>query len=167
MRSSARIIATIAAVALLTPPLLFAAEDPTNSTGAATVADSAVATDSMGNADVRAALASDQSGATALPSGRTYNSYPRVELFLGYSYLRAMPTYSPGNRMVDLNGGSTSIAFNLNRYLGLVGDFGGFDASEINLTGAGASPAGTVNASGTAYTYMAGPRPRKKIKNKK
>lgn len=57
-----------------------------------------------------------------------------------------------------LNGGSTSLAFNLNRYLGIVGDFGGFKASELDLTGAGANPARVANASGTAFAYMAGPR---------
>ena len=158
MKSRARMIATIAAVALLTPPFLYAAEASASSSVTAATVASALPLAAVGNAEARTVLATAQAGAAALPSGRTYNSYPKVELFLGYSYLRAMPTYSTGNRMVDLNGGSTSIAFNLNRYLGLVGDFGGFDASQINLTGAGASPSGTVNASGTAYTYMAGPR---------
>jgi hypothetical protein len=158
MKLRTRMIATMAAVALLTPPFLFAAEDSTSSSIAATAVDSALTPNAVGNAEVPAALAAAQYAAPAPPVGRAYRSYPRVELFLGYSYLRGMPTYSPGNRMVYMNGGSTSIAFNLNRYFGLVGDFGGFDASEIDLTGAGANPAGTVNASGTAYTYMAGPR---------
>jgi outer membrane protein OmpA-like peptidoglycan-associated protein len=83
---------------------------------------------------------------------------PKVELFLGYSYLRAVPVLAPGNRMEWLHGGSTSVAFNLNRYLGLVGDFGGFKANELEMTGAGASPAGVSKATGTAFTYMAGPR---------
>jgi opacity protein-like surface antigen len=85
-------------------------------------------------------------------------SYPKVELFLGYSYLRGVPTRSPGNRMDSLNGGSANIAFNLNRYFGIVGDVGGFNASEIQITGAGANPAGVSDASGTAFTFMAGPR---------
>jgi hypothetical protein len=83
---------------------------------------------------------------------------PKVELFLGYSYLRAVPLLAAGNRMETLNGGSTSIAFNLNRYFGVVGDFGGFNATELELTGAGANPAGVNNASGNALTYLAGPR---------
>ena len=37
---------------------------------------------------------------------------------MGYSYLRAVPELAAGNRLVWLNGGSTSLAFNLNRYLG-------------------------------------------------
>ena len=156
MKFRTRMIAAMAAVALLVPPFLFAAEDSTNSSARATAVDSAVAPAAVGNAEVPAALA--QSAAPAPSSGRTYRSYPRAELFLGYSYIRGVPTLSPGNRMDYLNGGSTSIAFNLNRTLGLVGDFGGYDASELQLTGAGANPARVADASGTAYTFMAGPR---------
>jgi opacity protein-like surface antigen len=94
----------------------------------------------------------------AMPYSRGLNSYtPRVEWFLGYSYLRAVPELAAGNRLVYLNGGSTSIAFNFNRYLGIVGDFGGFKDSKLLLTGPG-EPSGAVNSSGTAYTYLFGPR---------
>ena len=158
MKFRTRMIATTAAVALLAPPFLFAAEDSTNSSPKVTAVDSAVTPDAVGYAEAPAALASAQTAAPAPSSTRTYRSYPRAELFLGYSYIRGVPTLSPGNRMDFLNGGSASIAFNLNRYLGLVGDFGGFDASELQLTGAGANPARVSNASGTAFTYMAGPR---------
>ena len=131
MRFTARMFTTMAAVALLAPTLLFAAEDSTSAA---------------------------QAAAPAPTTGRAYVSYPKVELFLGYSYLRGVPTLSPGNRMDSLNGGSANIAFNLNRYLGLVADVGGFNASELQLTGAGANPARVSDASGTAFTFMAGPR---------
>ena len=62
------------------------------------------------------------------------NSYPKVEWFLGYSFWRAVPT-SSSNRMGYLHGGSTSIAYNFNRYLGLAADFGGFDNSKLTLLG--------------------------------
>jgi outer membrane protein OmpA-like peptidoglycan-associated protein/opacity protein-like surface antigen len=91
-------------------------------------------------------------------SNGPHSGTPKAELFLGYSYLRAVPAPADGNRMVWLNGGSTSIAFNLNRYIGLVGDFGGFDDSEIRLAASGATPSSTVDSSGTAYTYLIGPR---------
>ena len=80
---------------------------------------------------------------------------PRVEWFLGYSFWRAMPT-SPANRMGYLHGGSTSLAINLDRYVGLVADFGVYDNSRITLM----SPAGnqTFDSNGTAYTYTIGPR---------
>ncbi len=91
-------------------------------------------------------------------SNRPNFGTPKAELFLGYSYLRAVPAPADGNRMMWLNGGSTSIAYNFNRYLGIVGDFGGFDDSEIRLAGTGANPTSTVDSSGTAYTYLFGPR---------
>ncbi len=57
--------------------------------------------------------------AAAMPYSEGMNiGTPRFELFLGYSYLRAVPTLADGNRLVWLNGGSTSIAYNFNRYLG-------------------------------------------------
>lgn len=80
---------------------------------------------------------------------------PKIEWFLGYSFWRAMPT-ATGNRMSYLHGGSTSVAYNFNRYIGLVADFGGYDDSRLTFL----SPAGnqTVDSSGSAYTYMFGPR---------
>jgi outer membrane protein OmpA-like peptidoglycan-associated protein len=95
------------------------------------------------------------------PSGRggrwagSDDSTPRVEWFFGYSFWRAMPT-SPANRMGYLHGGSTSVAYNFNRYFGLVADFGGFDNNRLTLFGATGNP--TVNSNGGAYTYLFGPR---------
>lgn len=83
---------------------------------------------------------------------------PRAELFVGYSYLRATPTLADGNRLVNLNGGSTSLAFNVNRYLGLVTDFGGFNDTQLRLSGPGANPTRVVDADATAYTFLFGPR---------
>ena len=85
----------------------------------------------------------------------------RVELFLGYSRFAAATsptTGTAGNRMVGLNGGSAALALNLNRYLGLVGDFGGYANNQLQLTGTGANQPRTVDANGTAYTYLFGPR---------
>jgi outer membrane protein OmpA-like peptidoglycan-associated protein len=90
----------------------------------------------------------------AQDSRGTNDGTPKAELFVGYSYLRAVPAPSDGNRLVWLNGGSTSIAYNFTRHLGLVGDFGGFDDSQLLLTGTGTTP----NSSGTVYTYLFGPR---------
>jgi outer membrane protein OmpA-like peptidoglycan-associated protein len=83
------------------------------------------------------------------------NDAPKVEWFVGYSFWRATPTVS-GNRMVYLHGGSTSVAYNFNRYIGLVADLGGYADSRLTLF----SPAGskTFDSSGSAYTYLFGPR---------
>jgi len=95
--------------------------------------------------------------AAAAPQAKYADSYlPRFELFLGYSNFRAVPMSSSGNRIAWLSGGSTSLAFNANRYLGLVMDFGGYHA---NRFGPNAPPSGgVVDASGNVFSYMAGPR---------
>ncbi len=86
-------------------------------------------------------------------------STPKFELFLGYSYWRAVP-YSNGNRIESMNGGSTSLAYNLNNHVGLVFDFAGFgaDSLKFNSPGAGFSPSRVVNADGKVFTFMFGPR---------
>jgi outer membrane protein OmpA-like peptidoglycan-associated protein/opacity protein-like surface antigen len=92
----------------------------------------------------------------AMYQGSDSETYtPRVEWFLGYSFWRAMPT-SSNNRIGYLHGGSTSVAYNFNRYLGVVADFAGFDNTRLTLS----SPTGsrTLPADGSAYTYMFGPR---------
>jgi opacity protein-like surface antigen len=91
---------------------------------------------------------------TSLPA-----DYPKVELFAGFTHFGTpLNDTVSGNRMVGLNGGSASLAFNFNRYIGLVGDFGGYDDSRLQLTGIGANQPFTVDSSGTAYTYLFGPR---------
>jgi outer membrane protein OmpA-like peptidoglycan-associated protein len=83
---------------------------------------------------------------------------PRVELFLGYSYVRALPTLAVGNRIMWLNGGSTSVAFNLNRYLGLVADFGAYTNSKVQYTGAYTSTVNVDNPNVAVLSYLFGPR---------
>lgn len=83
---------------------------------------------------------------------------PRVELFLGYSYWRAIP-YSTGNRIEYLNGGSASLAYNFNRHWGLVGDFAGFSTDSVQFNAApGTTGSRVVDAEGKVFTYMLGPR---------
>ncbi len=100
-------------------------------------------------------------GANAQPIAAVHswdesNNYtPKVEWFLGYSFWRAMPTAS-SNRMGYLHGGSTSVAFNFNRYVGVVADFAGFDNSSLTLLSSAESR--TLDATGSAYTYALGPR---------
>jgi opacity protein-like surface antigen len=84
-----------------------------------------------------------------------------VELFLGYSRFGVGSNFSSGtagNRVVGLNGGSAALEFNFNRYLGLVGDFGGYASNKLEITGTGVNQPRDVDASGTAFTYMFGPR---------
>jgi opacity protein-like surface antigen len=70
-----------------------------------------------------------------------------VEVFAGYSYVRANPATSSTNGF-SLNGGSASISYNINNWLSGVADFGGYNNSSILGSG--------VN--GTVATYLFGPR---------
>jgi hypothetical protein len=65
---------------------------------------------------------------------------PKAELSASYSFLR-----EGGNDGVNSNGGSISVAGNLNRWAGLVGDFGAYHAAPF---GAGLN----------TYTFLVGPR---------
>ena len=87
------------------------------------------------------------------------NATPKVELFMGYSYWRAVPD-SIRNRIDGMHGGSTSLAYNLNRHLGLVADFGGFKVDSLEFTSPGAafSPSRNVDAKSNVFTVMFGPR---------
>ncbi len=88
---------------------------------------------------------------------RRHNA-PKAELFLGYSHFRGAPTLRPGNRMVGLNGGNASLALNFSRYFGLVADFGGYNTTELRLSGAGAAPPRVADADGKVFTYLFGPK---------
>jgi outer membrane protein OmpA-like peptidoglycan-associated protein len=83
---------------------------------------------------------------------------PKAELFVGYSYLRAMPAPAAGNRLMWMNGGSTSLALNINRYLGIVGDFGAYTNSQIRFQGGYGSTVDVDNANVGAFSYLFGPR---------
>jgi len=161
MRLSVKVIAATAIAVLLVPAFnLFASEaaKPATSATADNKAADASVTVAADPAELLPFAPMPSASMAAMPYSRGLNSYtPRVEWFLGYSYLRAVPELAAGNRLVYLNGGSTSIAFNFNRYLGIVGDFGGFKDSKLLLSGPG-EPSGAVNSSGTAYTYLFGPR---------
>lgn len=139
MRFSTRIIATAASAVFLVAGLSLYAERAARPAGIDEIASS--------------------SSAAAMPYSNGLNrGVPRFELFLGYSYLRAVPAYAEGNRLVWLNGGSTSLAYNVNRHWGLVGDFGAYTNSQIHFTG-GYTGTVDVNNSNVAVTsYLFGPR---------
>jgi opacity protein-like surface antigen len=152
MRIDVRMVATVAVAGLLASTLLLRAEATAKASAGA---NESKAVDAVASS---AAEPAADSPAAAMPDSRGLNiGTPKVELFLGYSYLRAVPTLAEGNRFVWLNGGSTSIAFNFNRYLGVVGDFGGYADSQLRVNG-DANPAKVVDSSGSAYTFLFGPR---------
>ncbi len=73
-------------------------------------------------------------------AGSRAQDTPSAEVSASYSYLR----FGVKNG-VNQNGASVSVAGNFNRWLGLVGDVGGYHKSEGGVT---------LNT----YTYMGGPR---------
>jgi outer membrane protein OmpA-like peptidoglycan-associated protein len=155
MRSNTRKIGTAAIVALLMGGFLLHAESATKpSTGDAKAVDSSAAAVAK-----PAAARSSGSMAAAMPYSAGLNiGTPKVELFLGYSYLHAVPGLAAGNRLVWLNGGSSSIAYNFNRYLGIVADFGAMTNSQLRFQGAYTSTVDVNNANVNVLTYLFGPR---------
>jgi hypothetical protein len=153
-------IATAAFAVFLMPTLFLHAEEAAKPS---TEAKTDHAADSSGTpvAELSAPMPAS-SFAAATPYGRSMNgNTPRIEWFMGYTYSRAVPSLSVENRLMWLNGGSTSVAFNLNRSLGIVGDFGGFNETRLLLTTG--NPPVAVNPyqavqAGTVFTYLAGPR---------
>src|SRR5665213_836234 len=143
MRLSARMIATAAFVVFLMSAFNLCAEEAAKtSAGDEKTVDSSAVYASGPDAPLPEA-----SRAAAMPYSSGLNlGVPRFELFVGYSYLRALPELAAGNRLVWMNGGSASLAFNVNRYLGLVGDFGAYTNSEMRFAGAYTSTVDVNNA---------------------
>ena len=77
------------------------------------------------------------------PSMSEEQGTPAAELFAGYSYLRFNPRIN-GSQTFDNQGGTASLAGNVNRWLGLVADFGVYHVSGDLQPG----------SSGKAYTYL-------------
>ena len=71
----------------------------------------------------------------------------KVAIFAGYSHVRENPSTS-GIDSFSMNGGSASIAYNTNRWLSGVADFGGYHSNNILGT----------RVDGTLSTYLFGPR---------
>ncbi len=69
-----------------------------------------------------------------------------IDVFAGYSYVRANPSTSGDN--FSLNGGSASVAYNFNNWLSGVADFGGYHSTNGLDSG----------LEGTLSTYLFGPR---------
>ena len=77
-------------------------------------------------------------------SAMAQSEYSNVDIFAGYSYLR----FQFPNRGFNANGGSGQIAYNINDFFGITGDFRGYHvAKTVDLGG-----------SGTIFTYMIGPK---------
>lgn len=151
MRPNTRTFARSAILVLIMGGSLLFAEGAATPTPGASAAGSS----SSSSAALPAAPTPEDGMAASVYSDGSNASTPRFELFAGYSHLRGFPRLAAGNRLVDLNGGSASIAFDVNRFLGVVGEFGGFNNSQIRTS---ANPSVVQNANGRAFLFLAGPR---------
>jgi outer membrane protein OmpA-like peptidoglycan-associated protein len=110
-----------------------------------------------------AALKRDEDEAFGEPAktmqltGEPEESFPKAEVFLGYTFWRAMPANS-SNRIDYLHGESMSIAYNLDSHVGLVFDIAGFPDTTVRLATFSTPPTQIYNSSGNVFTYMVGPR---------
>ena len=78
---------------------------------------------------------------------------PKVEIFGGYSYLRA-DTGNMGLDSVNAHGFNTSLAGNITKHVGIVGEFSRFTISE----GFTSPILGNTNVDSNVLTYLFGPR---------
>jgi outer membrane protein OmpA-like peptidoglycan-associated protein len=164
MKLSARLIATAAFAIFLMPAFLLGAEEGAKpSAGAANDKAAGSSSSAAAAADPAAPLPAAPMPAASMQVASPYSRGPEIhtpkaELFLGYSYLRSVPTLEAGNRLMWLNGGSASIAFNFNRYLGIVADVGDYTNSKIQFQGAYRSTVDVNEADGGVISYLFGPR---------
>ena len=185
MKFGSRTIATMA-IALLLVPALYADDAATSKTIAKkdVAVASGVAPDAAVAAGATAPAASvsakpaaetpapvwaiplrraEEAGVLVQPAptmalmGETETSYPKAEVFLGYTFLRAMPA-NFDNRIDYLHGESMSIAYNLDNHVGLVFDIAGFPDTSVKLATFSNPPTQIFNATGNIFTYMVGPR---------
>ena len=157
MKFVTRIFAAVAVAFLLAFPLRADDTPKPGSTTKAVTANKDEAVNSHEAADTAGEATPTASTPAPFPQPGIQGSYtPRVELFLGYSNIMAAPK-DLRNRIVDVQGGDTNIAFNFSRYVGLVGDFGGYHADTLTFNAAG-SPSHDVGADGKVFTFMGGPR---------
>jgi outer membrane immunogenic protein len=84
-----------------------------------------------------------------VPSLWAQTETPKVEIYGGYDYVRFNITSNvsgfPPSESVNLNGGGGQVEYNVNRWLGAVGDFAGYYGA-------------ATDARGGAFSYLFGPR---------
>ncbi len=84
---------------------------------------------------------------------------PQVETFVGYSYVRGnagdVSAFgdTPAKLTTNLHGGSGSITYNMDRWFGVVADFGAYKLSKLDVSGLP-----SISVDTTLVTYLFGPR---------
>ncbi len=82
------------------------------------------------------------------------DDHSKVDLFLGYSYLRFSPALS-GNPSYNFNGGGGAVTYNFNHWFGLEAEFTQVGAG--NLTVNSSTGLNSLTTSGNFFTYLFGP----------
>ena len=84
---------------------------------------------------------------TKTKAADTGDSYPKVDLFVGYSFVRFSTNTGGIKETFNWHGLTGALAGNVNRWFSLVGDFGTYRIKDLPRT-----------VSGSAYTFLFGPQ---------
>ncbi|HEY2168506.1 MAG TPA: hypothetical protein VGJ30_02705, partial [Candidatus Angelobacter sp.] len=151
MQFVARVVATV-----ILGSLLFAqafAEDSANSSSSTTTEPSAP--NATGSSTAYLAPFIPMQTDTAAAQTKTKkdkaagngDSYPAVDLFVGYSFVRFSTNTAGVKETFNWHGFTGALAGNVNRWFSLVGDFGAYRIKDLPRP-----------VSGSAYTYLFGPQ---------
>jgi len=151
MKSVCRLLATIAVVLMLVPVIRAADTEKAVAAASKGEAVNPLPADAPGEATPSVPTPAPASAPPARV-GRRSGSTPRFEVSGGYSFWRAAPI-SAENRIAWTHGGTASLAYNFNNWLGVVGEFGGY-----RVTRSGTAASGIVSANGNVFSYLFGPR---------
>jgi hypothetical protein len=82
---------------------------------------------------------------------------PKAELFLGYEYIHFNPSLGgSGNPNFSMNGGGGAITYNINKMIGLTGEFTQAAAGDIKVCSS--TGLNCLTRSGNFFTYLFGPQ---------
>jgi len=146
MKFLARVVATVILGSLFWTQAF--AEDAANSSSS-TITEATAPNATGSSTAYLAPFIPLQTDTTAKPKTKATSngdSYPAVDLFAGYSYIR-FRTDSGVREAFSLHGFTGALAGNVNRWFSLVGDFGVYRIHDL-----------PPSVTGSAYTYLFGPR---------
>jgi outer membrane protein OmpA-like peptidoglycan-associated protein len=146
MKFVARVVATVILGSFL---LTNAFADSVNSSNSTINGPSATNTSSSSTAYLAPFIPMQTDTAPAKTKTKTDsngNTYPAVDLFAGYSYIR-FRTDAGTEESFNLHGFTGALAGNVNRWFSLVGDFGVYRIKDL-----------PPSVTGSAYTFLFGPQ---------
>jgi len=147
MKFVARIVATIILGSLLFTQVF--AEDTANSSNSTTTEPSAPNATGSSNAYLAPFIPTQATtpATTKTKTASNGDTYPAVDLFVGYSFVRFSTNTGGVKETFNWHGLTGALAGNVNRWFSLVGDFGVYRIKDLPRP-----------ISGSAYTYLFGPQ---------